>query len=416
MSLIVLLFAGVLQAEQSSDVNELRVLADYIRYAMLNSAELRASFEQWKAALEQVPQAKALDDPKFTYGYFINEVETRVGPQRHKISVMQVFPWFGEIEARADVAAAKAKAARQKYETAKLKLVRQVKDRFYEYAYLAVAIEIAKENLELLTRFEEVARQSYRTATASHPDVIRAQMELAKIEDVLKSLEKLREPTAAKINSILNRPATTALAWPTKEQLVQIHISQQQAINMLVEANPELAGLDWEIEAAKSNVELAKKKFYPDVGVGVDWIQTDSAIMSGTRDSGKDPVMLTFSMNIPLWRDSYSAAEQQAQANLRKTQNEKTDAENKKTAQAIQLLYDIEDSQRKIDLYGLVLIPKAEQLVQASESAYKSGGVDFLSLIDAQRMHLKYRLEYEQAVTNYQKKLAELETLIGKEL
>lgn len=185
---------------------------------------------------------------------------------------------------------------------------------------------------------------------------------------------------------------------------------------MLVEANPELAGLDWEIEAAKSNVELAKKKFYPDIGLGVDWVQTDSAIMPGTRDSGKDPVMLMFSMNIPLWRDSYSAAQRQAQSRLREAQHTRTDAENKKTAQAMQVLYEIEDSQRKIDLYGQVLIPKAEQLVQASESSYKSGGVDFLSLIDAQRMNLRYRLEYEQAVTNYQKKLAELETLIGKEL
>lgn len=215
---IALLFIGVLQAEQPSDANQLRVLSDYIRYAMLNSPELHASFEQWKAVLEQVPQAKALDDPKFTYGYFINEVETRVGPQRHKISVMQVFPWFGEIEARTDAAAAKAKAARQKYETTKLKLLRRVKERFYEYAYLAVAIDIAKENLELLTHFEEVARQSYRTAAASHPDVIRAQMELAKIEDVLKSLEQLREPTVAKLNSILNRHATAALPWPTKER------------------------------------------------------------------------------------------------------------------------------------------------------------------------------------------------------
>ncbi|MFB0551809.1 MAG: hypothetical protein ACETWQ_00710, partial [Phycisphaerae bacterium] len=45
-----------------------------------------------------------------------------------------------------------------------------------------------------------------------------------------------------------------------------------------------------------------------------------------------------------------------------------------------------------------------------------AGTIDFLSLIDAQRMLLKYELDYERAVTNNQQKLAELEMLVGAEL
>lgn len=67
-------------------------------------------------------------------------------------------------------------------------------------------------------------------------------------------------------------------------------------------------------------------------------------------------------------------------------------------------------------LYGDVLVSKAEELVQASETAYKAGTIDFLSLIDAQRMLLKYELDYERAVTNNQQKLAELEMFVGTEL
>ncbi len=89
--------------------------------------------------------------------YFIEEVETRVGPQRNKFGIMQTFPWFGKIEARGDVATAKAKAARQRYEANKLKLFWQVKDAFYEFTYLATAVDTAKENLELLQHFEEIA-------------------------------------------------------------------------------------------------------------------------------------------------------------------------------------------------------------------------------------------------------------------
>lgn len=54
---------------------------DYLQYAALNNAGLEAAFNRWKAALERIPQAKSLPDPRFNYTYFVEEVETRVGPQ-----------------------------------------------------------------------------------------------------------------------------------------------------------------------------------------------------------------------------------------------------------------------------------------------------------------------------------------------
>lgn len=398
------------------DVNNLNVLSGYLCYASINNAELKAAFEEWKAALEQVPQAKALDDPKFTYSYFIREVETRVGPQKNKFNIMQVFPWFGEIEARADAATSKAKAVRQKYEASKLNLFWNVKDAYYEFVYLATAIKIARENLELLKHFEEIARTQYRTATTTHPDIIRAQIELAKLEDVLKGLEQVKEPIVARLNSVLNRPVDANLDWPENELTQNVEINREYVIETLIRNNPELAKFGWEVEAAKAEVELAKSEFYPDIGVGVDWIQTGEARTSGVSGSGEDAVALMFSVNIPLWRDSYKAAERQAEANVRKIQQQKIDIENKTIAQAVRVLYEIEDSQRKMHLYGDVLVSKAEELVEASEAAYKGGTIDFLSLIDAQRMLLKYKLDYERAVTDNHQKLAKLEMLIGRQL
>jgi cobalt-zinc-cadmium efflux system outer membrane protein len=410
------LIPSLMASQQPGDSNDIQTLEDYLRCASLNNAGLKAKFEQWKAALEQVPQAKALDDPKFTYSYYIEQVETRVGPQQHQFGIMQVFPWFGKIQARTDAASAKANAAKEKYEAAKLKLFWQVKDAYAEYVYLAEAINIAKQNLELLKHFEEVARTKYITATATHPDIIRAQIELVKYEDVLKSLEQLREPRVAKLNAVLNRPTTAELPWPEKQTFQQTNIDKIQLIKMLKENNPELAGLSWEIQAARDRVDLAKKKFYPDIGVGVNWIQTGSAIGSGVSDSGKDPVLLTFSMNLPLWQNSYKAAERRAKAETLKIAQQKLDTENNLLARAMQVLYDFEDSKRKMNLYGDALVEKAQELLHASEAAYKTGSIDFLSLIDAQQMLLKYRLEYERALKNNQQKQAELEMLIGAEL
>ena len=391
---------------QPDDTNDLQTLSDYLRFAALNNAGLKAGFEQWKSALEQVPQAKALDDPRFTYSYFIEEVETRVGPQRNKFGIIQVFPWFGKIEAKTDVATAKAQAARQRYEADKLKLFRQVKDAFYEFTYLATAIDIARENLELLQHFEEVARSRYITNIGTHRDLLHAQIQLANMENVLETLEAFREPVVARLNAALNRPPTADLAWPKRGEFQEVHFDISDVMALLIAKNPELGSLEWEIEAAKKKIELAKKRFYPDIGTGVEWIQS----------GGKDPVILLFSMALPLWRESYKAAERQAQEEMREITHHKLDIQNTILAKTVEVLYDYEEAARKIHLYADTLIPKAEELVRTSEFAYKVGTTDFPSLIESQQMLLRYQLGYERALTDHQQKLAELEMLAGGEL
>ena len=62
-------------SQKPVDGNVPVTLQDYLSYAALNNAGLKAAFEQWKSSLEQIPQVKALPDPQFTYGYYIEKVE-----------------------------------------------------------------------------------------------------------------------------------------------------------------------------------------------------------------------------------------------------------------------------------------------------------------------------------------------------
>jgi cobalt-zinc-cadmium efflux system outer membrane protein len=409
---VILASAGMAFAEP----NQFLTLTDYLSFAEAHNAGLMSKKQQWIAAMEEVPQAKTLPDPKLTYGYFIEEVETRVGPQKQRAGITQTFPWFGKLDARGEAALKIAEAAGQMYREDQLALFREVKDGFYEFAYLARAIEIATDNLELLRHFEDVARTKYTASEAGQPDVIRAQVELARMEYVLRSLEQLRKPTVSKLNKALSLPEDTNLPWPKVEDFNAAGLEYGRLVNILRQKNPQLAGLDFKVMAAKSRTELAKKNFYPDISVGVDWIQTDRAIMPNVRDSGKDPVMLMFSINLPLWRDSYSAGLRQAQAITASIELEKIDAENTLLAKAAKSYYDYDDSIRRIRLYRDSLIPKGKELLTASETAYKAGTMDFLSLIDAQRLLLDYYLSYQRALADNRQKLAELEMLVGVEL
>jgi outer membrane protein TolC len=386
--------------------NQFLTLKDYLGYAEEHNAGLKSSFQQWQAALEQIPQAKALPDPQLTYSYWTRQSDLKM---KQTAGVMQMFPWFGKIDTRAEAAIKEASATQQKYQAARLALFKQVKEGFYEFAYLARATDIAKENLELFKHFEEVASTKHLTAEASHPDVIRAQVEAVKMEDVLRGLNQLREPTASRLRTALTLPVETNLPWPTLDDFNVVELDYEQLVSQLRQKNPELASLNYEAMAAGSKIALAEKNFYPDISVGVEWENMDS------RD-GRDGVALVFSMNLPLWRDSYRGGVRQAQAQKASIEQQKIDTENVLLTKAAGALYEYRDSVRKIRLYRDTLIPKGKELLRASEAAYRGGAIDFLSLIDAQRMLLDYYLSLQRALADNRQKLAELEMLAGTEL
>ena len=389
---------------QPADSNNPVSLLDYLNLAAINNAELKAEFEKWKAAIEEITQAKSLDDPQLMYGY-----ATEHTPQRSEFEVMQMFPWFGTLEDRRDIATAMAKSGGRQYEAKKLALFYDVKQAFYEYSFLTKAIEITNENLQLMKHFEEVARTKYAVAEVTHPDVIRAQVELATMENDLISLNKSKPAVIAKLNSLLNRPAENELPWPQAPPYREVPIDFPQVNELITTNNPELQSAAYDIEAARSSEKLAKKKFYPEFGLGV-------AVDAGMGEDMHSRTMPKIQLTLPIWRSKYKAAERQANAQVMQATQQKVQTENTLAARAQQVLFELQDSDRKIRLYRDVVIPKVKEMIIASESAYQAGSLDFLSLVDSQRTLIRYQLEYERVVADNGQRLAELEMLTGTQL
>jgi outer membrane protein, heavy metal efflux system len=390
-------------------------LDDYLAYAALNNPQLEAAFNRWKAVLEMVLPARTLPDPRFNYGYFIQEVETRVGPQEHRIGLSQMFPWFGKLKLRGEAALEGADAAQQQYEAAKLKLFDEVKQAYFELYYLGRSIGITEQNVELLKYFEEVARSKYEAGTALHADVIKAQVELDRLRDRLRTLQDVKQPTLARLNAALNRPSDAMLPWPTNFPPAQLSTNTPALVRRLVESNPELKSLDFLAAKEKTNIALAKKEFYPDVNLGVDYVETGPARMAGVPDSGKDPVMAGFSINLPLWREKYRAEVREAESRYTATQQERQDRANLLTTDLKLALFKYQDAERKMALYRDSLVPKADENVKVIQRSFEAGKADFLSLIDAERVLLEFQLTYERAVADREEGLSKVERLVGGE-
>ena len=390
------------------------LLSDYLKYAALNNPGLEEAFHRWKAALENATVAGALPDPMFNYGYFIENVETRVGPQGHRAGLSQTFPWFGKFKLKKGIALEKADAARARYEAEKLKLFYRVKNTYYEYYYLKRAIAITGENVDILKYLEQVARTRYSTGKAGHSDMIRAQVELAKLDDRLRTLIDMEKPLTAEFNAALNRPEYMPVAEPSAPQPAIITLSDTELVSAAQESNPNLLAIAEEIEAHRKSVLLARLDYYPNLTFGVDYIFTGEAVMP-TADSGKDPVMAKVMINLPVWRRKYRAREEQARKKLQAARNHLENSRNTLAQKIAMVLYSLRDSQRKVDLFRDTLIPKGKQSLKAVETAYTTGKAGFTDMIDSERVLLELELLCERSLATYAQKLAELEMLVGED-
>ena len=402
-------------SDQRSEMELQYSLEGYLEYAALQNPGLRSKFSQWKAALERIPQAHSLPDPKFNYGYYISEVETRVGPQNHRVGIAQTFPWFGTLGLRNDKASEEAKIAKELFDAEKVDLFYQVKAAYYEYYYLGQAIEITHQNIELLKSLEGVAQAKVR-AGSGMGGVIQAQIEIGKLEDRLKTLNELRLPMLAKLKAVIGLKNESQLPLPKAIAYSPVSIEWDQVSSLINESNHEVQRLEHQTKTRSIEVALAKKQFYPDVQLGVDYIATGEAANPGVSDSGKDPVMAMFSVNIPLWYGKKRAALAEAENQYRASIADLQDSRNQLSADLKMALFEFQDAERKLGLYQTTLMTLARNSLNVARESYEGGRVEFSELIDAQRLLLEFQLSYERARTDREINLAKIERILGKEI
>jgi len=397
-------------------VDSTTTLDDYLALAALKSPSLRQAFYHWKAALERTGYAGAFPDPMISYGYFIENVETRVGPQNQKLSLKQAFPWFGTLGSRKDMANEAANVAFRKYQAEKVRLFYSVRVAYYDLYYLGRDIALTKDNLELLKFWESVARTKYKVALRKHPDIIKAQVELGKLEDRLLTLQDEIGPTATHLKAVVNLPDAASIVIPAAIDVLEIEVESQAVIDDALQYNPNLNAMIHLIDKERAGVRLAGKASLPNFTIGVDYIETGEAWSPSMEGSGKDPWILGVGINLPIWFGKNKAKKDEARAKLQAAQYNYADAKNRLEAFVEKIVFQYSDALRKTRLYRDGLIPKAEQALNASYTAYQAAETDFLNVLDAQRQLLAFQLRFERAIANLATHSAEIEMITGNEL
>lgn len=387
-----------------------------VAFGLAHSPRLALHRAAWEADVERADRADTLPDPRVTWGEFLEEVQTRTGPQERRIGVSQAFPWPGTLGARERVAEREADAARERFESARLDVRLMVETAWYDYAFLGRELGITRELLALVRGLEPVVQGRVR-AGGGQRDLLRLQVEIGRLEDDAASLEARRPAVWARLADALGvRVAGAPPPFPVLDEPDTDRVRTHEVAALwedALDANPGLSELVARRRASRAAVELAEYERTPDLALGFTWFDTGGALDPSTPGSGDDPFMLSLSFSLPVWRGSYAAAEREARARARAASERLEAAETELRAQLEDAVYRVEDAVRRLRLYRETLIPRASDTLDVTLAAYRGGDASVLDLIDTEQALLEFELAYWRACRDALQGAARLDALVG---
>ncbi len=407
-----LIFTGIGLAQESQNV---LVLDDLIEEGLKNNPQLQAFYTQSRADEARIPQAGALPDPMVSLNIlnlpvdnFVFDQEPMTGKQ---LGIKQTFPFPGKLSLKENIAREGANVSKANWEELKWQLIRNIKVTYYNLYFVDEAIKTTQKNHKLLSEFVDIAGQKYAVGRGLQQDVLKAQVELSKMEDKLIDLRQKRETLESRMNALLNRPVDQPLGKTRALAYKPFELNRHDLETLILNNKPLFKAWKSRIDQSREKVSLAEKQYWPDFSLFAAYSQRD-VLQSGL--GGTDFLSAGITLNVPLyfWRKQ----RKQVEENILRKQSVEERYQNVK----LQTFSALDDAisehlklNERVNLYESGIIPQATQALQSAMIGYQTDKVDFLTLVNNQMTLFNLELEYARILSAYNKNVAELEYLTG---
>lgn len=395
-------------------------LNDLILEALKNNPDLQASHSAWHAAKLRAPQAGSLPDPVLGFNLMnlpVNSFKFNQEPMTGKqVSLMQMFPFPGKLGLKEKIADETARITGMQHQELRNQLVKNTKVIYYDLYYNERAIEISQKNRALMNQFTQIAETRYRVGKGIQQDVLKSQVELAKIDDKLIRLNQNQEQLLAQLKLLLNRKSEEQIRGNFEiEEIDSLKNFEMSNLKSLADQNrPLLKAWQGMVQKSQHEVQLAKKSFLPDFSLGVAYTQRD-VLTSGM--GGVDFLSGSISVNLPIYFWSKQSKQVEESRYNEISAEQKYEFIQRQIGSELESkLSELNKNRRLIELYKSGIISQASQAVKSALAAYQVDKVDFLTLVTNQMTLFNYELEYYRFLTDYYKNKAELEALVGTKL
>jgi outer membrane protein TolC len=270
--------------------------------------------------------------------------------------------------------------------------------------------KIHHANVRLLRQLADLSDVKYRTGRISQQDVLKAVVELSKSQAHLIVLDEREQLAAAELNTLLNRPVADdvgLLATPA-ETVVLPPVRELQ--RLALEQQPELKAAELEVRRAAAAHSLVRSDYRPDFSVTGGYM-----LMPGQRDAWMAKVGITWP-KAPWAKPRVDAKAAEATASMAAAQARR-DAVVSATREAVYTAHTrAQAASRRASLLRTTIVPQSEQTLEVSRVGYQTDQVDFLVLIDNQRVLLDTQVDYFRAVNDLERARAALKRAVGTDI
>ncbi len=388
-------------------------LPDLLDTLAARSPRLRAAAASATAAASRVPEASTLPDPVLQLGVMnvgLPELNADMAASMApSVQLMQRVPFPGKLGLRGDIAEADHDMAEAGARETWWALRDRASALFYELWSADRRLEVMRETLGLLQDFRTVANALYASGTGRQADVLRADVEVARMDGEIRRMEAARTAAAARLNGLLDRPADAPVASPVLGPLPDSLPDRETLRAWAWESRPALERTRLAVSRADARASLADREIWPDLTFGVTYGQRDAGM--GTERMGS--AMVGFSLPIHAGTRQL-AARDEAAAVKRMSEADLGELRARVDARIGELVADLERARSLVALYRAEILPQARANVESSLSSYRVGEVDFPTLVDAQLAANRYEGELHQLRAEYGRALAGLESTLGR--
>lgn len=402
---ILLLFSLVLSNAHAQE------LGAHLQAAAEMNPGVQARYAEFEAAMKRSAQVRGLPDPSLTVGYFISPVETRIGPQRARFSLVQMFPWFGTLGAQAEVADRQAEARYEAFLEARNELIFKVRAAYYPLHELERTIALERSDLEILRTYRAFALARFQGGTGSMVDVLRTDMMINAESTDITILEERRKPLLESFSNAVGYPDQALVNVTDSLVLVDLKTYAIDSIAM----NPRLSELDRRAASALAQAEAARKMGLPRFGLGLDYMVVDERTDMDLPDNGRDAIMPMLSVSLPIYRSKYRSAVEEAQ-----DLNRALEAMRVQTDNELHTAYEVAYFEAHKAALNVQLMDQqiaiATQALELLLSAYSNSGKELEEVLRMQEQVLRFRLMRLSAMREHHTAVAKLDHLTAKRI
>ena len=402
---------SVFAAEQATpSVNTPLSFANAIKSAQKNDPWLTGNVHKQRSIESLSTAVNTLPDPKVSIG--LANLPTngfdfgQEGMTQAKIGIAQMFPRGDTLEIKSQQLRIQSEAFPFQRQDREAKVAVTVGSLWLDAYRVQQSIALIEKNRSLFEQLADVAEASYSSALGKtrQQDIVRAQLELTRLEDRLDKLAQQKNRYEGMLSQWLTRfsrensaiddtSLVTDLALHNivlSQQLPQIDLLKVDLVNTqnwlkseeLVHyfaSHPSIIAVDKKVSATKTGIKLAKQKYQPEWGVSASYGYRADDPMGRSR---ADLFSVGVTFDLPLFTENRQ--DKEVQSAISKTEAVKTE----KLLLLRQLLGSYSSAKGRLlrlkdrqNLYKTKLLPQIHDQAEASLTAYTNDDGDFAEVV-----------------------------------